>query len=112
LKRTTRDVEKIGDAITRIGKDIPLVEKIAVETKNYKALVTKKVETVNRISSHLSLLYLCSMLFLGVAINIVSGYVNLIPDATVRNCISLLFLMVGIILGYWQSKYSPNGRFH
>ena len=109
-RRTPKELEKIGQTISRIGKDIPGVQTISVETKEYKAVVSRRKNegTSSGMSAHLSLVYFISSTLLGIAVNIISGYLSLIPDAYVRNVISVLFLLLGIYLGYWRSNRQDN----
>ena len=110
MKRRAKEIEQIGQTITKIGKDIPEVESILVETKVYKASVHVKRTNHTRSLSKISppIVFLLSVPLLGIAVNIITESMLLISDPFIRGFLSLLVVIIGLWFGYQYYIRSTN----
>lgn len=102
-KHNPKEISDIGRLISDIGRKMHQVERISVETQNYKVLVSSKPNPKLRVPSKLLPIALfLSTSILAIAINIMSAWIALIPDSTIRNAISIVIVVIGFTLGFWQ----------
>jgi len=110
LKGRVKELEKIGEVIAKIGKNIPNIETIYVVTEKYKADVSLK-QTNRGMNIHNRLApiaYFFSVILLGIGINILTDYISVIPNTLIRSILSVFIVIIGIVFGYWNFYYLDN----